>query len=401
MMRAAARWCGALLLPIALNAQSVAKAALSVGRVDTVWSAALKEKRPILVYTPPSYADTSFTSRSYPVLYLLDGDAHFHSVTALIQILATGVNGTFVVPEMIVVAIPNTNRMRDLTPTAATFDPNGAPTKAFGGGGGMSNFFQFIKSELIPHIDSTFRTAPYRMFVGHSLGGLAAIDAIYTMPETFNSYVAIDPSLWWDRRLLLTQAKAFFSRPQPAGRTLYVAQANTLGADDSLPNGHFNSIVQFNRILETYNTSGIRYGFKYYPDDSHGSVPMIAEYDALRFIFTGYALDLQQAIASPANVIAHYERVSKQLGYAVRPPEFVVDLLSQVAKGNDTTRVLPMLQLNTELYPVSARAYLMLADYLAQQRDTVRAKAAYEKSLALSPTNARARVALQKLRGGR
>ena len=397
MMRAAVRWCGALLLPLTLSAQSVAKAALSVGRVDTVWSAALKEKRPILVYTPPSYTDTSFTPRSYPVLYLLDGDAHFHSVTALIQILATGVNGTFVVPEMIVVAIPNTNRMRDLTPTAATFDPEGSPTKAFGGGGGMPAFFQFIKSELIPHIDSTFRTAPYRMFVGHSLGGLAAIDAIYTMPETFNSYVAIDPSLWWDRRLLLKQAKAFFNRPQPAGRTLYVAQANTLGADDSLPNGHFNAIVQFNRILDTYNTSGIRYGFKYYPDDSHGSVPMIAEYDALRYIFAGYALDVQRAIRTPTHLAAHYDAVSKQLGYTVRPPEFVVDMLSQYASDIDSTKVLPMLQLNTELYPKSARAYLMLAENLARQRDTLRAKAAYERSLALSPGSALAREGLRKL----
>ena len=399
MIRLAARWCVALLLPIALNAQKVAKAALSVGRVDTVWSAALKEKRPILVYTPPSYSDTSFTPRSYPVLYLLDGDAHFHSVTALIQILATGVNGTFVVPEMIVVAIPNTNRMRDLTPSAASVDLNGAPTKAFDGTGGMPGFFQFIKSELIPHIDSTFRTAPYRMLIGHSLGGLAAIDAIYTMPETFNAYVAIDPSLWWDRRLLLNQAKAFFSRPQLAGRTLYMAQANTLGADDSLPNGHFNSIVQFNRILETYNTSGIRYGFKYYPDDSHGSVPLIAEYDALRFIFAGYALDLQRAMASPANVVAHYERVSKQMGYAVRPPEFVVDLLGQVAQGSDTTKVLPMLQLNAELYPASARAFMELGNYFAQHKDSTRARTAYQRVVALRPTHAVAKEALRKLGG--
>ena len=66
-----------------------------------------------------------------------------------------------------------------------------------------------------------------------------------------------------------------------------MALANTLGSDDSLPNGHYASIVQFNRILETYNTSGIRYGFKYYPDDSHGSVPLIAEYDALRKLIGG------------------------------------------------------------------------------------------------------------------
>ena len=167
-MRTAARCAGVLLLPIALNAQPVAKPALSIGRVDTVWSAVLKEKRPVLIYKPPSYSDTTYTPRTYPVLYVLDGDAHFHSVTGLIQILATGVNGTYVIPEMIVVAISNTNRMRDLSPTNTTVDHNGVPTKEYGGGGGVAHFLRFIKSELIPHIDSAYRSAPYRLLIGHS-----------------------------------------------------------------------------------------------------------------------------------------------------------------------------------------------------------------------------------------
>lgn len=400
MKRALGVLFAAVALPLAVGAQSP-PGAITIGRVDTVWSATLKERRPILIYTPPSYSDTTFAPRSYPVLYLLDGDAHFHSVTGLIHILATGVNGTLVVPEMIVVAIPNTNRMRDLTPTNSTVDHNGAPSKGFGGGGGMANFLRFIKAELIPHIDSGYRTTPYRMLIGHSLGGIASINALYTMPETFNAYVAIDPSLWWDHRLLLTQAKPYFSQPQPAGRALYVALANTLGADDSLPNGHYASIVQFNRILETYNTSGIRYGFKYYPDDSHGSVPMIAEYDALRFFFPGFAVDLPRAIASPASVLAHFERVSQQMGYEVRPPESVVDMLSQAAQSIDSTKVLPMLQLNTELYPQSARAFVALGGYYVRKRDSARAKSSYERAMAIQPTNTVARDALRKLSDGK
>ena len=143
----AGRFVLAALLPFASQWQAGAQVApaanvVTIGRIDTLWSATLKEKRQYYVYTPPSYRDSSFSPRSYPVLYLLDGGAHFHSVSGLIQIPSTGVNGTLVIPEMIVIAIPNTNRMRDLTPTAATFDPEGAPTKAFGGGGGMSGFFR-------------------------------------------------------------------------------------------------------------------------------------------------------------------------------------------------------------------------------------------------------------------
>ena len=101
-----------LVVSATLGAQTPSKS-VTIGTKDTIWSPTLKETRPYLVYTPPSYTDTTYTPKRYPVLYLLDGDAHFHSVTGLIQILGTGVNATFVVPEMIVVAIPNTDRTRD------------------------------------------------------------------------------------------------------------------------------------------------------------------------------------------------------------------------------------------------------------------------------------------------
>ena len=93
------------LLPIGAAAQGPIKSPVTIGIVDSIWSPTLKEQRKVIIYTPPSYSDSTYLPQKYPVLYLLDGDAHFHSVTGLIQILGTGVNATYVVPEMIVVAI--------------------------------------------------------------------------------------------------------------------------------------------------------------------------------------------------------------------------------------------------------------------------------------------------------
>jgi len=332
--------------------------------------------------------------KKYPVLYLLDGDAHFHSVTGLLQILGTGVNATYVVPEMIVVAIPNTNRLRDMTPTNAEKDPSGKPQPGFKGSGGMGNFLTFIKSELIPKIEQTYRTEPYRVFVGHSLGGITAIQALYTMPETFNAYVAIDPSLWWDDRLLLKQAREKFSKPGLAGRALYVAQANTISPGDTSLNVHYNAIVQFNGILESFNNSGIRYAYKYYPNDSHGSVPMIAEYDALRFIFDSYNTSLALAMEQPNYVTEHFEAVSKSLGYKVNPPEQMVALLASVTFGRDSTAGLKLLELNTRLYPNSASAHTALGDYYLAKKDSQQARGHYERALALRPGAKRAKEAL-------
>lgn len=399
-------FCLALLLaPCALSAQAATPAtppgAITIGRADTLWSKILNEKRRYLVYTPPSYQDTTYLPRAYPVLYLLDGDAHFHSVTGLLQILGTGVNGTYVLPEMLVVAIPNTNRMRDLTPTHATRGPDNTPTPAFAASGGMPNFLQFLKTELIPHIDSAYRTAPFRVFVGHSLGGITAIQALYTIPETFNAYVAIDPSLWWDDRLLLKQAKDAFSRPAPAGRSLFVGQANTINADDSTANVHYASIVQFNSILEAYNRSGVRYAYKYYADDDHGSVPMMAEYDAFHFIFDGYKSRLLMSLDRPTYLTEHFAKVSAQLGYQVKPPESMVDMLGRVALSRDSTKALALLALNAELYPASPHAMASLGDLQLARRDTTSARASYQRAMALKPGYKQATDGLRKAEGSK
>jgi predicted alpha/beta superfamily hydrolase len=392
-MRLITRTLPLLFAPAMLFAQTAGKP-ITIGTTDSLFSQTLKENRKFLVYTPPSYNDTIFTPRRYPVLYLLDGDAHFHSVTGLLQILGTGVNATYVVPEMIVVAIPNTNRLRDMTPTNAEKDPSGKPQPGFKGSGGMGNFLTFIKSELIPKIEQTYRTEPYRVFVGHSLGGITAIQALYTMPETFNAYVAIDPSLWWDDRLLLKQAREKFSKPGLSGRALYVAQANTISPGDTSLNVHYNAIVQFNGILESFNNSGIRYAYKYYPNDSHGSVPMIAEYDALRFIFDSYNTSLALAMEQPNYVTEHFEAVSKSLGYKVNPPEQMVALLASVTFGRDSTAGLKLLELNTRLYPNSASAHTALGDYYLAKKDSQQARGHYERALALRPGAKRAKEAL-------
>jgi len=386
-----------LLAPSIARTQTPLAKAVTIGKVDSVWSATLKESRPYLVYTPPSYDDTTATPQKYPVLYLLDGDAHFHSVTGLLQILGTGINGTFVVPEMIVVAIPNTDRTRDLTPThvAAGFD--GKPQPFLKTSGGMPNFFKFMTTELIPRIEARYRTSSYRVFVGHSLGGITTLNALYTMPEAFNAYVAIDPSLWYDNKLLLRQAKPFFSTANLKGKVLYVAQANTINPDDTTSNAHFESILQFNGILESYNQTGLRYGYKYYGSDSHGSVPVIAEYDALRFIFDGYSLDLGRVLATPALLPRHFRAVSAKLGATFVPSEGMIAMLGQFAMTQDTAKAIEFFQIGVDLYPDSYRGYDRMGNVWMAKGDRKKARAYYEQSLAKNPSNQNARDMLKKL----
>ena len=99
---------------------------------------------------------------------------------------------------MIIVAIPNTNRVRDLIPTHSTKGNDGKDYDFYQASGGTDNFLKFITNELAPKIESTYRTFPYRILIGQSFGGLTVLHALCTIPQAFNAYVAIDPSLWWD-----------------------------------------------------------------------------------------------------------------------------------------------------------------------------------------------------------
>ena len=383
------------LLPVFVHAQNASP--VVIGKIDSMWSGTLKESRQYLVYTPPSYNEGIYRPQNYPVLYLLDGDAHFHSVTGLLQFLGTGINGNYVIPEMIVVAIPNTDRTRDLTPTNVTKGPDGKEVPFLKTSGGMPNFFKFIKNEMIPHIDSGYHTMPFRIFVGHSLGGIAVIDALYSMPETFNAYVSIDPSLWYDNQLLLKKAKDYFSKAKLNNKFLYLGQANTTQADTSR-NLHFESIIQFNSIMESYNESGLHYKYKYYPDDDHGSVPMITEYDALHFIFEGYKGNVSKLTQNPALVKEHYKNFSARMGVNFLPPESIINTLGYQALQSDTAKAIEFFQLNIDLYPNSFNVYDSMGEAWMYKGDNKKAIAYYERSLALNPNNQGGKDNIKKMK---
>ncbi len=93
---------------------------VTIGEKFSVRFELLNEDRPYWVYLPASYETGGGLQQRYPVLYLLDGDINFHSATGVVQFMGNGPNGNSQIPELIVVAISNTNRTRDLTPTHST-----------------------------------------------------------------------------------------------------------------------------------------------------------------------------------------------------------------------------------------------------------------------------------------
>jgi uncharacterized protein len=363
--------------------------AFIIGKADSLHSTVLNESRKFFVYLPPSFGDGSDTTKRYPVLYLLDGGSHFHSVTGLLDQLTSNE----LVPEMIVVAITNTDRSRDLTPTRSLKLPDGTEQEWLKTTGGADNFLKFIETELFPHIQKNFPTEPHRILIGHSFGGLFAIHTMMNRPELFNSYVAIDPSLWWDNRKLLQRSDTILREKSFDRKTLFVSVANTMptgmdtlrvSSDTSGNTSHIRSIIQFSkRANVAKKNNGMTFTWKYYDEDSHGSVPLITEHDALRYIFGYYRMQYDPAETAD-NYIAHYKTISGKLGYVKLPPENSINdkgfgYLSQ----EKMEQAKSFFDLNLQNYPSSRSAHDSMGDYYLAVGDTASAKGFFKKSLAI------------------
>src|SRR5687767_722006 len=174
------------LLLLCLTAASAAQPVV-IGQSHRLRSAVLNEERTYRVQLPDSYAWAK--DRRYPVLYVLDGKTHFPHTSGSVGYLAA--QGE--IPEMIVVAIDSTVRIRDFTQSDWS--------TAWVGGGGAANFKRFLSSELIPHIERAYRASGFRVLAGHSAGGQFVLYCLTSEPSLFQAYFAFSPSLDWDDNL--------------------------------------------------------------------------------------------------------------------------------------------------------------------------------------------------------
>ena len=288
--------------PRALHAQD-AEPFLSLGERRELHSSVLDERREIIVGVPAGYEGGDET---YPVVYLLDGPSHFHHTTGTARFLAR--NGRM--PDVIVVAIPNTDRTRDLSPPVHS-DTGPARPNA----GGADNFLEFISAELKPFIDDNYRTRPYSILIGHSLGGLFANHALVHRPDVFNAYVSISPSLWWDEQRLVAQADSAFDHADDLVGDFYMTMGNEGGA-------MLGGALKFAGILEAKAPEDFRWEFKLMEEESHGSVPHRSTYQGLEKIFNGWNLHDPVGLYVAGGLEAidrHFARASARFGYERTP----------------------------------------------------------------------------------
>ena len=328
-----------------INAQVLDSTTSTGFQTKTFYSKILGEKRKINIQLPARMNQFD----NYPVIYLLDGEAHTQMVAGQVQYLSESYK---IIPNVIVVAIQNTDRMRDLTPSKDTNVKNS---------GGGEKFIQFIKQELMPYVDSNYHPAPYNILSGHSLGALMAIYCLVNHPDYFNAYIAISPSFQWDKKSLLLEAAQKLNSNNLQNKILFFSDAN----EDSA--FHQNQI-EFEKILLQKNINGLKHKRAFYPEETHISEPVKAFYDGIRWIYPNWHLNYNNSAfrkTMSAKIIKdHYQQLTTTYRYNIIP---LHDEIIQIAKflRNDPKRIndaIDLLQWNLKNYPSSDVAKQLLSE---------------------------------------
>jgi predicted alpha/beta superfamily hydrolase len=337
----------------------------------TLKSAILGEERTYLVRTPRGYQQDS---DKYPVLYMTDGESNLGHTAATVQFLAD--NGRM--PEMIIVGIANTDRTRDLTPSRSTLDGQGK--EQFPTSGGADKFLDFIEKELIPQVESKYRVQPYRVFAGHSFGGLLAVHTFSTRPELFNAYISVAPSLQWDKEMVVKKTAALVQERPELARTLYVALGNEPGA----PMDAFKRLQQ---VLGKSKVKGLEWGADLMMDEDHGSIVMRAHDRGLRKVFAGWQIPREKdgSIAGGLpGADEHFAALSQKLGYQVKAPEALVNQLGYrllLGPEKKVDEAIEVFKVNVERYPDSANVHDSLGEAYEAAGKLDLARAGYEKAI--------------------
>jgi enterochelin esterase-like enzyme len=184
---------------------------------------------PLSIYLPPASAGAR---ASLPVVYLLDGEARFQTLVNVVEMARAPV---------IVVGIGNDAlRNRDFVPVnVCTPD-----------GGGEVAYFDFIRLQLVPFIESTFGGDPQRrILLGHSHGGSFVLFALFAEPagaHSFHAYLAEDASIGCMTQAVATWESGYAAANASLPVRLQVGYAANLQNGpfvDQLQSRHYTGLV--------------------------------------------------------------------------------------------------------------------------------------------------------------
>lgn len=243
------------------------------GKLDSIESKILQQQRYIQVFLPPAFKPGS--SDKYDVLYVTDGGNWNMNVVAQVQRF---IQNEGHMPPTIIVSVTGRERNIELTPTV--LKSWNAPT------GGADKFLGYIKEELIPYINKNYPSNGENSIWGHSLGGMFVTYVMLKEPTLFKSYIAADPSLWWDDAYVPKLAATRLAQLKDSAITYFMSGRQGLPF-------HEMKVDTMEILLKKYAPANLRWKSEVYENETHSSLRMKTTYDGLKFAYEGMTSSME------------------------------------------------------------------------------------------------------------
>jgi len=328
------------------------------GQSDTelqIDSKILQESRSISVHLPASY---SKSSKNYPVIYALDGDYTRYAIQGTVDYYSFWEK----TPECIVVSIYQ-NYMDTATQTYKRWqDCSYSSKKGFPNAKG-NKFKQFISDELLPFIDSSYRTSSFKTLVGHSFTANFIHYFLLDPKPLFQSYIAISP--YYDAKSL----DSLFAVVEKLDQNIFYYTA--CGGKDL--SGHIQSVNEFDkRFSQVKNKQFIYKKFEQEKNQAtHSTLVPLAFPDALEHTFSLYAPikeEEMKAISKIHDKVKYlrdrYKQIELLYGEKMNIREDDINALSYlISKEKNWPSLKELGELTVSLYPESFTGYWILGEY--------------------------------------
>jgi len=324
---------------------------LGLGTQYILQSDILQEDRPIIISLPKGYHQNE---ANYPVLYLLDGLGNIKHQVGTVELLTE----SGIIPPIIIVAIESLDRARDLTPSYAGADAYSGVDTDIPQSGGAPRFLQFLENELIPYVESNFRTHPYRLLEGHSFGGLFCTYTLMNKPELFNSFIVQAPALWWNQEEMTDQAKGFFSSIDSLDISAY------FGAGGAEGWGMRQELARYVDVIKQSPPKKFRWKHEETSgEEEHDDSRLLLNYFGLKFVFSD--LNASEDLLtnySDESFLQGEKKLRDKYGQNVRrPASDYADIIMGLLNAENSLGAITVYRRAAEAYP----KYIMFLNTLA------------------------------------
>lgn len=324
---------------------------LGLGTQYILKSEILKEERPIIISLPNGYEESE---TNYPVLYLLDGLGNIKHQVGTVELLTE----SGIIPPMIIVAIESLDRARDLTPSNAGQDAYAGTDTDIPQSGGAPKFLQFLERELIPYVESNFKTHPYRLLEGHSFGGLFSTYALMNKPELFNAFIIQAPALWWNKEEMTEQAKEFFNSNDSLDKSVYFGTGGAEGW------GMRQELVRYVDVIKQNTPKNFRWKHEeIVGDEEHDDSRLLLNYYGLKFVFSDLKAseDLLKNYSDETFLKGEQNLIDKYGQNTRRPASDYVNIIMELLNEENNLGAITVYKRASEAYP----KYIMFLNNLA------------------------------------